>query len=151
MEETKTRQKEADQTTPEVGAARVSSRRQPILGASPLCVSVCGRSLILTRLRRPPFRERRAPLDLTRSYASSTTVFGETNPWGKLPATMYHANYTPEVAMDNMSMVAGFGRSYKCYTRISLFPFGFEHWRFRGGFLSRSRRGACGPGCCAYG
>jgi hypothetical protein len=57
--------------------------------------------------------------------AIASTVFGENNPGGKLPATMYHSNYTSEVPMDNMSMVAGVGRSYKYYTGVPLFSFGF--------------------------
>ena len=57
--------------------------------------------------------------------AIASTVFGGSNPGGKLPATMYHSNYTSQVDFLNMSMVNGVGRSYKYYTGTPLFPFGF--------------------------
>ena len=51
--------------------------------------------------------------------AIASTVFGENNPGGKLPVTMYHSNYTSQVDFLNMSMVNGAGRSYKYYTGLA--------------------------------
>eukprot|EP00045_Choanoeca_perplexa_P010797 m.111852 g.111852 ORF g.111852 m.111852 type:complete len:819 (-) comp15400_c0_seq1:93-2549(-) len=57
--------------------------------------------------------------------AIAETIFGDNNPGGKLPVTMYPANYINEADFLNMSMQAGPGRSYKYYTGTPLFPFGF--------------------------
>lgn len=64
--------------------------------------------------------------------AVAETIFGDNNPGGKLPVTIYHSNYTSEVNFLNMSMVAGPGRSYKYYTGIPLFPcfFGLSYTTF---------------------
>lgn len=45
--------------------------------------------------------------------AVAETVFGEHNPGGKLPVTLYHANYTEQSDFKNMSMTHGPGRTYR--------------------------------------
>jgi hypothetical protein len=57
--------------------------------------------------------------------AIAETIFGDNNPGGKLPVTMYHSSIVDEVDFFNMSMVAGPGRSYKFYQGTPIFPFGF--------------------------
>ena len=43
--------------------------------------------------------------------AIAATIFGENNPGGKLPVTMYHSSYINETDFLNMSMTNGVGRS----------------------------------------
>jgi len=57
--------------------------------------------------------------------AIAETIFGDNNPGGKMPVTMYHSSYINEVDFFNMSMVNGLGRSYKYYKGTPLYPFGF--------------------------
>jgi len=57
--------------------------------------------------------------------AIAETIFGDNNPGGKMPVTMYHSSIVNEVDFMNMSMVAGPGRSYKFYQGTPLFPFGY--------------------------
>jgi hypothetical protein len=57
--------------------------------------------------------------------AIAATVFGQNNPGGKLPVTMYHSSIINQTNFLNMSMTNGVGRSYKYYTGVPLFPFGF--------------------------
>ena len=45
------------------------------------------------------------------------------NPGGKLPVTMYPANFVNENDFLNMSMQASPGRSYKYYTGTPIYPF----------------------------
>lgn len=59
------------------------------------------------------------------AQAIAETIFGDNNPGGKLPVTMYHSSYINEVDFLNMSMEAGPGRSYRYYTGTPLYPFGF--------------------------
>lgn len=47
------------------------------------------------------------------SLAVAETIFGENNPGGKLPVTLYHSSYVDEVDFLDMSMTAGVGS--KCY------------------------------------
>jgi beta-glucosidase len=56
--------------------------------------------------------------------ALATLLFGDANRFGRLPVTMYPGTYTAQVAMNNMSMEAGPGRTYRYYTGDALFPFG---------------------------
>ena len=52
--------------------------------------------------------------------AIASVLFGDVNPGGKLPVTMYNGDYVDQIAMDNMDMAAPPGRSYKvrvCATR----------------------------------
>lgn len=51
--------------------------------------------------------------------AIAATIFGENNPGGKLPVTMYHSNYVNDTDFLAMSMT---NRSYKYYTGEPLFP-----------------------------
>jgi beta-glucosidase-like glycosyl hydrolase len=53
------------------------------------------------------------------------TLFGLENRFGKLPVTVYPAAYTSQVSMNDMSMTAGAGRTYRYYKNTPLFPFGF--------------------------
>ena len=59
------------------------------------------------------------------AQAIANTVFGLSNPGGKLPVTMYFSNYTSQMNMSEMSMIAGVGRSYKYLAVPALYPFGF--------------------------
>lgn len=54
--------------------------------------------------------------------AMAETIFGDNNPGGKLPVTMYHSNYVNETDFLTMDMT---NRSYKYYTGTPLYPFGF--------------------------
>jgi len=57
--------------------------------------------------------------------AIAETIFGDYNPGGKMPVTMYYSNYTKEVNFLDMNMTAGPGRSFRYYTGQPIFPFGF--------------------------
>lgn len=57
--------------------------------------------------------------------ALADVLFGDINPSGVLPYTIYPANYVNLVKMTNMSMRAGPGRTYRFYTGQPLWPFGF--------------------------
>jgi len=59
------------------------------------------------------------------AQAVAETIFGENNPGGKMPVTMYHSSYVNEVDFLDMSMVAGPGRSYKFYQGQPLYEFGY--------------------------
>eukprot|EP00755_Sulcionema_specki_P029901 Sspe_Gene.93162::Locus_65868_Transcript_2_2_Confidence_0.667_Length_2346::g.93162::m.93162 len=62
---------------------------------------------------------------MTGAQAIAETIFGDNNPGGKLPVTVYPSTYINEVDFLNMSMTAGPGRSYRYYKGTPLFPFGF--------------------------
>jgi len=57
--------------------------------------------------------------------AAVDAVFGVFSPAGKLPYTMYAANYVSEISFFEMSMTAGVGRSYKYFKGTPLWPFGW--------------------------
>ena len=57
--------------------------------------------------------------------AIASTIFGENNPGGKLPVTMYHSSYVNESKFLSMDMNEGPGRSYKYFTGTPLYSFGF--------------------------
>lgn len=59
------------------------------------------------------------------AQAVAETVFGDSNPGGKMPVTMYPSNYVDQVDFFDMSMTAGPGRSYRYYKGEPLFSFGF--------------------------
>jgi len=52
------------------------------------------------------------------------TLFGEENRWGKLPYTIYPANYVNEQSMSNYDMSVAPGRTYRYYTGKPLFKYG---------------------------
>eukprot|EP00463_Aulacantha_scolymantha_P006379 TRINITY_DN800_c0_g1_i1.p1 TRINITY_DN800_c0_g1~~TRINITY_DN800_c0_g1_i1.p1 ORF type:complete len:418 (+),score=88.41 TRINITY_DN800_c0_g1_i1:936-2189(+) len=59
------------------------------------------------------------------AQAIAETVFGDYNPGGKMPVTMYHSSYINQVKFLDMNMTAGPGRSFRYFTGTPLFPFGF--------------------------
>eukprot|EP00054_Salpingoeca_dolichothecata_P005287 m.33980 g.33980 ORF g.33980 m.33980 type:complete len:286 (+) comp15357_c0_seq1:102-959(+) len=59
------------------------------------------------------------------AQALAETVFGDNNPGGKMPVTLYDSSYIEQVDFLNMSMTNGPGRSYRYYTGTPLFTFGY--------------------------
>ena len=59
------------------------------------------------------------------NYALAATLLGEANKWGKLPITMYPADYIQKVSMTNYHFSDPPGRSYRYYTGTPLWPFGY--------------------------
>jgi len=57
--------------------------------------------------------------------ALTLALFGDANRWGKLPITIYKADYINQVEMHNFEMSKPPGRTYKYYTGTPLFPFGY--------------------------
>jgi len=55
----------------------------------------------------------------------ASAIFGDYNPGGKLPYTVYPTSYLTQVNMSNMDMSAAPGRTYKYYTGTPIFPFGW--------------------------
>lgn len=51
-------------------------------------------------------------------------LFGDYNPGGRLPYTVYPADYVNQINMTEMSMRAGPGRGYRFYTGTPVFSFG---------------------------
>ena len=62
---------------------------------------------------------------VTGAQAVAETIFGDNNPSGKMPVTLYHSTYINEVDFKNMSMEAGPGRSYRYYKGTPIFKFGY--------------------------
>ncbi|KJE94694.1 beta-xylosidase [Capsaspora owczarzaki ATCC 30864] len=56
--------------------------------------------------------------------ALAEAVFGVFSPAGRLPFTVYPADYVNQLPMTNMDMRAGPGRTYRFYTGTPLFEFG---------------------------
>jgi hypothetical protein len=56
--------------------------------------------------------------------ALADLVFGKENRWGKLPVTIYPANYSSTQVMQDMSYHTNQGRSYRYYQGTPLFAFG---------------------------
>eukprot|EP00164_Ancoracysta_twista_P003087 GFYU01004121.1.p1 GENE.GFYU01004121.1~~GFYU01004121.1.p1 ORF type:complete len:789 (-),score=304.22 GFYU01004121.1:39-2405(-) len=56
--------------------------------------------------------------------ALAETLFGQANKWGKMPLTVYPANYVNEQPMTNYDMSKAPGRTYRYYTGTPLFEFG---------------------------
>eukprot|EP01060_Flectonema_neradi_P015811 TRINITY_DN2245_c0_g1_i4.p1 TRINITY_DN2245_c0_g1~~TRINITY_DN2245_c0_g1_i4.p1 ORF type:complete len:826 (+),score=196.82 TRINITY_DN2245_c0_g1_i4:47-2479(+) len=62
---------------------------------------------------------------VTGAQAVAESIFGDNNPSGKMPVTMYHSTYINEVDFKNMSMETGPGRSYRYYKGTPIFKFGY--------------------------
>ena len=58
------------------------------------------------------------------AQAVAETVFGRNVPAGKLPFTMYYSNYTEGCDIDDMSMQACNGRTYRYFAGPVIYPFG---------------------------
>lgn len=56
--------------------------------------------------------------------ALAQLMFGAENRWGKLPVTIYPAEYTSQINITDMSFSKGVGRGYRYYTGTPLFTFG---------------------------
>ena len=66
------------------------------------------------------------------AQAIADVLFGEHNPSGKLAATMYPPEYVDEIALTEMSLTAGPGRTHMFYTGEGAFAYGrglsFKLW-----------------------
>jgi len=58
-------------------------------------------------------------------FAIASAIFGDYNPGGKLPYTVYTTAYINQVNMTNMDMALAPGRTYKYYTGKPIWPFGY--------------------------
>jgi len=59
--------------------------------------------------------------------ATAQTIFGDNNPGGKLPVTVYYANYTNQSDFKDMSMTHGPGRTYRYLADDFPVAFPFGH------------------------
>lgn len=57
--------------------------------------------------------------------ALADLLFGRANRWGKLPITLYPADYVSQVSLTDFSMSTSPGRTYRYYTGTPLWPFGY--------------------------
>jgi len=57
--------------------------------------------------------------------AIARSIFGYENRWGKLPVTVYPADYVDKIDMYSFNMTVAPGRTYRYYQDVPLFPFGF--------------------------
>ena len=58
-------------------------------------------------------------------HALAAAIFGDYNPGGKLPYTLYTHDYIDKISMTNMDFSSPPGRSYRFYTGKPLLKFGF--------------------------
>ncbi|EGZ28322.1 family 3 glycoside hydrolase [Phytophthora sojae] len=59
------------------------------------------------------------------AQAMTDILFGDANPGGKLPVTMYRSDYVNTVDMKSMNVTAYPGRSYRYFKGEPVFPFGW--------------------------
>jgi len=57
--------------------------------------------------------------------AIADVIFGDYNPGGKMPYTIYKADYVSQVQMTSMDMTKAPGRTYRYFTGTPLWPFGW--------------------------
>ena len=58
------------------------------------------------------------------SEALADVLFGDYNPSGRLPITMYNSSYVEKLPLTEMSLTKGVGRTYMYYSGTPEFPFG---------------------------
>ncbi|KAK1934242.1 putative exo-1 [Phytophthora citrophthora] len=59
------------------------------------------------------------------AQAMTDVLFGDVNPSGKLPVTMYRSDYVEQVEMKSMDMTTNPGRTYRYFKGEPVFPFGW--------------------------
>lgn len=59
------------------------------------------------------------------AQAIASAVFGDYNPGGKLPVTIYNSQFTEQFDMLNFNMSLPPGRTYRYFTGTPLYPFGW--------------------------
>eukprot|EP01114_Cavostelium_apophysatum_P021552 TRINITY_DN755_c0_g1_i2.p1 TRINITY_DN755_c0_g1~~TRINITY_DN755_c0_g1_i2.p1 ORF type:complete len:740 (-),score=107.06 TRINITY_DN755_c0_g1_i2:56-2275(-) len=59
------------------------------------------------------------------AQAIAEVLFGDYNPGGKMPYTIYPAEFVDQISLEDMSMSDYPGRTYKYYSLEPIFPFGW--------------------------